>query len=52
MYFNPHSRVGSDGILYIPLGEWVDFNPHSRVGSDSQSNPSLVAQQISIHTPA
>ena len=33
-YFNPHSRVGSDGYYAYENAGYFYFNPHSRVGSD------------------
>ena len=37
-YFNPHSRVGSDGQDWSAERSRDDFNPHSRVGSDLNCN--------------
>ena len=34
LYFNPHSREGSDISTSIPQLLSSDFNPHSREGSD------------------
>ena len=52
--FNPHSRKGSDAILfrYSPYVE--NFNPHSRKGSDVQAQvmPFDTGHLISTHTPA
>ena len=53
MYFNPHSRKGSDRRRRSPEPETRHFNPHSRKGSDfvalGHDQPVGV---ISIHTPA
>ena len=35
-YFNPHSRVGSDGTPSYRTRRIFHFNPHSRVGSDQK----------------
>ena len=35
-YFNPRSRVGSDGVVDITYTHHDDFNPRSRVGSDGK----------------
>ena len=52
LYFNPHSREGSDDqYLYWSLGVW-DFNPHSREGSDRFRFQCNIRCFISIHTPA
>ena len=43
--FNPHSREGSDGVLYMFSPRQKYFNPHSREGSDqelSDLSPTLV----------
>ena len=50
--FNPHSRVGSDNIVYRTLIVFFYFNPHSRVGSDGAGRGSRQIYSISIHTPA
>ena len=34
VYFNPHSRVGSDNSYHRYVKTGKHFNPHSRVGSD------------------
>ena len=52
LYFNPHSREGSDkSIAHIPK-VYQNFNPHSRVGSDKPCFAYSDTRTISIHTPA
>ena len=52
-YFNPHSHVGSDLLLWLYTYRTVYFNPHSHEGSDSATALSSVSRCcISIHTPA
>ncbi len=53
IYFNPHSRKGSDIGNTGHLSNFWNFNPHSRKGSDGvvyYNNE--VMTSISIHTPA
>ena len=50
--FNPHSRVGSDGVRYFKRTIKQRFNPHSRVGSDIFINSLNFISYVSIHTPA
>ena len=53
IYFNPHSREGSDLTTFKGVRMWQNFNPHSREGSDSgKHNTRNTRSQISIHTPA
>ena len=50
--FNPHSRVGSDGVSFELQRGYCHFNPHSRVGSDTWDTKGSFVEGISIHTPA
>ena len=50
--FNPHSREGSDLVIFTRLDRWFNFNPHSREGSDPVYGANMIMFAISIHTPA
>ena len=52
IYFNPHSRKGSDWQSQRMNQLRPYFNPHSRKGSDADSDYLLTTLKISIHTPA
>ena len=52
IYFNPHSREGSDNIQAGYHFVRSHFNPHSREGSDHPLPVHRTYRQISIHTPA
>ena len=51
-YFNPRSRVGSDGYFLPAAISPLYFNPRSRVGSDLPGVPQSRLYNISIHAPA
>ncbi len=52
IYFNPHSRKGSDGAVSKGSYGLCYFNPHSRKGSDMMGKSREAIEKISIHTPA
>ena len=52
VYFNPHSRKGSDWQSQRMNQLRPYFNPHSRKGSDHDSTKRCTPFLISIHTPA
>ena len=52
IYFNPHSREGSDNIKAQYTDTECNFNPHSREGSDKKIGVKGNLVNISIHTPA
>ena len=53
IYFNPHSRKGSDYLHTAKKRRKNHFNPHSRKGSDIKvSFQCINVSRISIHTPA
>ncbi len=40
-HFNPHSRTGSDFIVFRVISTSSYFNPHSRTGSDLFQRPQM-----------